>query len=204
MQRNGAGAGSGAARSRHLRNVRRSVARRLYEIEQIGRRPTSREAKLEALKNPYTRLLRIEGRVARQARAVAEASKRLRRTIPGALARSRRVLEHVAANGKQFVTQTRARILRRERKSEGKLVSISRVAPTGRQSPTTWWRSPGRRELSRRRDRMPVPRNRRRAPRPAPSAGTGAGQHPPPDESKSARARNGGPLQCATLAPACS
>src|SRR6187200_441388 len=50
-----------------FRNVGRSVARRLYEIEQIGRRPTSREAKLEALKHPYKRLIRITGRIVRQA-----------------------------------------------------------------------------------------------------------------------------------------
>lgn len=107
-----------------FRNVRRSVARRLYEIEQIGRRPTSREAKLEALKKPYKRLLRVAARVVRQARAVVEASKRLRRTIPGSIVRSLRVLEGIVTKGKQVVTQTRARILRGETKSEGKLVSI--------------------------------------------------------------------------------
>jgi IS5 family transposase len=107
-----------------FRNVRRSVAHRLYEIEQIGRRPTSREAKLEALKKPYARLLRIVGRVVRQALAVVEASKRLRRSIPGVLTRSLRVLERVASNGKQVVAQTRSRILRGQTKSEGKLVSI--------------------------------------------------------------------------------
>jgi transposase, IS5 family len=107
-----------------FRNVRRSVARRLYEIEQIGRRPTSREAKLEALKKPYKRLLRVTARVVRQACAVVEASKRLRRTIPGEIARSLRVLEGIVTTGKQVVAQTRARILRGETKSEGKLVSI--------------------------------------------------------------------------------
>lgn len=107
-----------------FRNVRRSVARRLYEIEQIGRRPTSREAKLEALKKPYRRLLRVTARVVRQARAVVEASKRLRRTITGEIVRSLRVLEGIVTNGKQVVAQTRARILRGETRSEGKLVSI--------------------------------------------------------------------------------
>ncbi|OJY15619.1 MAG: hypothetical protein BGO98_23345 [Myxococcales bacterium 68-20] len=107
-----------------FRNVRRSVARRLYEIEQIGRRPTSREAKLEALKRPYRRLLRVTARVVRQARAVVEASKRLRRTIPGEIVRSLRVLEGIVTNGKQVVAQTRARILRGDTRSEGKLVSI--------------------------------------------------------------------------------
>jgi IS5 family transposase len=107
-----------------FRNVRRSVARRLLEIEQIGRRPTSREAKLEALKKPYKRLLRITGRVVRQASAIVETSKRLRRTIPGAIVRSLHVLERVVLFGKQVVAQTRARILRGETKTEGKLVSI--------------------------------------------------------------------------------
>jgi len=107
-----------------FRNVRRSVARRLYEIEQIGRRPTSREAKLEALKKPYKRLLRTARRVVRQARAVVEAAARLRRTIPGRVARSLRVLEQVAFHGNQVVAQTRARVLRGETKSAGKLVSI--------------------------------------------------------------------------------
>ena len=107
-----------------FRNVRRSVARRLFEIEQIGRRPTSREAKLEALKKPYARLLRVAGRVVRQARAVVEAAKRLRRPISGEIARSLRVLEGILTTGKQVVAQTRARIVRGETKSEGKLVSI--------------------------------------------------------------------------------
>lgn len=90
-----------------FRNVRRSVARRLYEIEQVGRRPTSREAKLEALKKPYKRLLRVTARVVRQAQAVVEASKRLRRTIPGEILRSLGVLEGIVTNGKQVVAQTR-------------------------------------------------------------------------------------------------
>jgi IS5 family transposase len=107
-----------------FRNVRRSVARRLYEIEQIGRRPTSREAKLEALKKPYKRLLRIAGRVVRQAKWIVEASTRLRRTIPGGTARSLQVLEHIVLLGKQVIAQTRARVLRGETKSAGKLVSI--------------------------------------------------------------------------------
>ena len=107
-----------------FRNVRRSVARRLYEIEQIGRRPTSREAKLEALKNPYKRLLRITGRLVRQATAIVESSKRLRRTIPGSIARSLGVLQRVVLLGQQVIAQTRARVLRGETKSEGKLVSI--------------------------------------------------------------------------------
>jgi IS5 family transposase len=61
-----------------FRNVGRSVARRLLEVEQIGRRPTSREAKLEALKKPYARLLCVTGRIVRQAAEVVAASKRLR------------------------------------------------------------------------------------------------------------------------------
>jgi transposase, IS5 family len=107
-----------------FRNVRRSVARRLYEIEQINRRPTSREAKLEALKKPYKRLLRIVGRVVRQARVVVEAAKRLRRTIAGRVSRSLRGLECIVTNGKRVVVQTRARILRGETRTDGKLVSI--------------------------------------------------------------------------------
>jgi IS5 family transposase len=107
-----------------FRNVRRSVARRLYEIEQVGRRPTRREAKLEALKKPYKRLLHVTGRVLRQALAVVEASKRLRRQIPGDVARSLQILERLTTLGKQIVKQTRARIVRGQTQSEGKLVSI--------------------------------------------------------------------------------
>lgn len=68
--------------------------------------------------------MRTARRVVRQARAVVEAAARLRRTIPGRVARSLRVLEQVAFHGNQVVAQTRARVLRGETKSAGKLVSI--------------------------------------------------------------------------------
>ena len=124
MSINGAGASSGAARARHVSQRPPKCRRRLYEIEQIGRRPTTREAKREALKKPYKRLLGVAARVVRQAKLVVEASKRLRRVIPGAIARSLHVLKDVIANGKQVVAQTRARILHGETRSEGKIVSI--------------------------------------------------------------------------------
>src|SRR6201999_1241196 len=105
-------------------NVGPSVARRLYENDQLGPRPTTREATLEALKTPYTRLLRFTGRLVRQAREVVEAAKRLRRRIPGRIARRLQTLEGVVVHGKQVVAQTRARIVRGETQSAGKLVSI--------------------------------------------------------------------------------
>jgi IS5 family transposase len=66
----------------------------------------------------------IAGRLVCQAREVVETVARLRWTILGRVARSLRVLERVVVHGKQVVVQTRARILRGETKSDGKLVSI--------------------------------------------------------------------------------
>lgn len=107
-----------------FRNVHRSVARRRWELDQISRRPTSREKKIKALKKPYKRLLRITGRIIRQATEVVLAAKRLRRAIPNRTRRSLHLLERVVACGRQVVGQTRARIFRGETKLKGKLVSI--------------------------------------------------------------------------------
>jgi len=107
-----------------FRNVRRSVARRRWEIDQINRRPTSREKKLRALSRPYKRLLRIARRVVRQANEVVESARRLRRRVSGRVRRSLRVLEQVVVYGRRVVLQARARIVHGETKLKGKLVSI--------------------------------------------------------------------------------
>jgi IS5 family transposase len=106
--------------------VRRSVAHRLREIQQALRRKG--EAAMQALKRPYRGLLRIAGRLIRQAElAVAAGHDRLR------LARGRRArqiwssiakLEALAPLARQIIRQTRARVIRGEPRSEGKIISV--------------------------------------------------------------------------------
>jgi IS5 family transposase len=106
--------------------VRRSVAHRLREIQQALRRKG--EAAIQALKRPYRGLLRITGRLIRQAElAIAAGHERLR------VARGRRArqiwsslskLDALAPLARQVVRQTRARVIRGESRSEGKIISI--------------------------------------------------------------------------------
>jgi Transposase domain (DUF772) len=109
-----------------VRDVRRSVRRRVYEIGQAMRRRG--EAATAALQRPYRRLLRVTGRLVRQAATTAAAvpaqlgglSAAQQRVAAGALA----VLETILPRARQVLAQTRARILRGETTSAGKLVSL--------------------------------------------------------------------------------
>ena len=107
-------------------DVRRSLARRLLEIG-YALRQRGDEAK-EALVKPYKRLLRTTGRIKRQAirarRAAARAMKKARGKRRAALARAVEHLDTMIPRTEQVIRQTRARILRGETTSEGKLLSI--------------------------------------------------------------------------------
>ena len=106
--------------------VRRSIAHRLREISHALRRKG--EAAKEALKRPYRGLLRITGRLVRQAEmAVASGHERL------AAARGRNArriwlavakLDEVLPRARQVIRQTRARVLDSDTRSEGKIISI--------------------------------------------------------------------------------
>lgn len=107
-------------------DVRRSLARRLLEIG-YALRQRGDEAK-EALVKPYKRLLRTTGRTTRQAvrarRAAIRAMKKARGKRRTALARSVEKLDVFIPRARQVIHQTRARILRGQTSSEGKLLSI--------------------------------------------------------------------------------
>jgi IS5 family transposase len=107
-------------------DVRRSLARRLLEIG-YALRQRGDEAKA-ALVKPYKRLLRTTGRTTRQAirarRAAVRAMKKARGKRRAALARAVEKLNVFIPRAQQVIRQTRARILRGETSSEGKLLSI--------------------------------------------------------------------------------
>jgi Transposase domain (DUF772) len=107
------------------RDVRRSVRRRVYEIGQAMRRRGEATA---ALQRPYRGLLRVTGRVVRQAAATAAGVPAQLGTVPivqqRAAARALAVLETILPRAAQVLAQTRARILRGETTSAGKLVSL--------------------------------------------------------------------------------
>lgn len=110
----------------HLRNVKRAVCRRASEIAQALR--LRGERALEAIKKPYRGLMRITGRLVRQAeRALAEAPSKMRR-LDGkrrrAAARVLARLAELAPRARQIVRQTRARVLRGVTNSKGKILSI--------------------------------------------------------------------------------
>lgn len=109
-----------------VRSVSRSVARRLREIGQALR--LRGDAAKEAIKKPYRGLLRVTGRVVRQARsAVGAASEQLGALGDGAQAAAGRVLaqlETMLPRAQQVLRQTRARILRGATTTNGKLISI--------------------------------------------------------------------------------
>jgi IS5 family transposase len=106
--------------------VRRSIAHRLLEIAQALRRKG--EAAKEAIKRPYRGLLRITARLVRQAEmAVAAAHERLSsargrsaRRIWSAAAK----LDELLPRARQVIRQTRARVLRGNTQSEGKIISV--------------------------------------------------------------------------------
>ena len=109
-----------------VRNVRRSVSRRMREIAQGLRRRGDRAKR--AIRRPYRRLLRITGRLVRQAQRAAEQARQQSHAMRG---RRRRhvdrligLLGTMASHGRQVVRQTRARVLRGETRTPGKIVSI--------------------------------------------------------------------------------
>jgi IS5 family transposase len=109
-----------------VRDVRRSVGRRLREIGQALRRRG--EAARAALRRPYRRLLRITRRVVREAqRSVGAARRQLRQLPPAAQRQVRRhltVLGTMLPRVKQIVHQTSRRIGRGVTTGADKLVSL--------------------------------------------------------------------------------
>jgi len=109
-----------------FRNVHRSVSRRMHEIAQGLRRRGERAKR--AIKRPYRLLLRITGRIARQAYRAAQASRaqgrklsrRERKRVDRLVAHIETMLPRV----RQVIRQTRGRVLRRETRTPGKIVSI--------------------------------------------------------------------------------
>jgi IS5 family transposase len=109
-----------------LRNVRRSVSHRMREIAQGLRRRGERAKR--AIRKPYRRLLRITGRLVRQAERAAEQAQQQLGKMRGH--RRRRVdklastIASAAAHGRQVMRQTRARVLGAQTRTPGKIVSI--------------------------------------------------------------------------------
>jgi IS5 family transposase len=109
-----------------MRDVRRSVGRRMREIGLALRRRG--DARRAALKRPYRRLLRITRRVLREtARGVAASRRQLKRLSPQAQRQARRVLTDLRTmmpRVRQLIAQTRARVVAGVTTTAGKLVSI--------------------------------------------------------------------------------
>jgi IS5 family transposase len=107
-------------------DVRRSLARRLLEIG-YALRQRGDDAKAAIVK-PYKRLLRTTGRITRQAlrarRAAIRAMKKARGKRRAALARAVEKIDVFVPRAQQVIRQTRARILRGDTTSDGKLLSI--------------------------------------------------------------------------------
>jgi IS5 family transposase len=107
-------------------DVRRSIARRLLEIG-YALRKRGDDAKA-ALVKPYRRLLRVTGRITRQAqrarRAALRAMKKARGKRRRALERSVQKLDTFIPRAQQVIRQTRARVIRGVPNSEGKLLSV--------------------------------------------------------------------------------
>ena len=110
-----------------LHSVKRSVSRRMREI---GRalKIRDRDARSRALVKPYKGLLRVTGRLVRQAERASEAARRqMSRMNEQARAAAAVVLAELSKmipRARQVVRQTRARIVRGVTDSKGKLVSI--------------------------------------------------------------------------------
>jgi IS5 family transposase len=111
----------------HLRNVRRSVGRRMRELAAALRAKT-RAARKRAVVAPYKKLLRLVRRFTRQAGRAVTAAREQLGDLSGAL---RPRVERMAGRlskmlplARQVIRQTRARILGGNTRSEGKLVSI--------------------------------------------------------------------------------
>jgi IS5 family transposase len=110
----------------HVRDVARSVSRRMREIAQALRLRGDKAH--EAIKKPYRKLLRITGRLIRQATRAAAASRkqvarfrgRNRRAVIRQVAR----LDAMLPRAQQVVRQTRARVLRAITTSKDKIISL--------------------------------------------------------------------------------
>jgi len=109
-----------------LRNVRRSVSRRMREIAQ-GLRRRGEKAK-RAIRKPYRRLLRITARLVRQAERSAEQAARQLRTMRGRrrarIEKLARTIGKMTTHGRQVIRQARARVLGAETRTPGKIVSV--------------------------------------------------------------------------------
>jgi transposase, IS5 family len=118
---------AGVKLSFKVRDVRRQVGRRMREVTQAIRL-RGKAQRQRALEKPYRRLLRVTGRLVRQAvRACQETPAQLRRLgrrSRGQVQRTLKHLEQMIPRGHQVVRQTRARVLRGKTRSAGKLVSI--------------------------------------------------------------------------------
>jgi IS5 family transposase len=110
-----------------LRSVRRSMSRRMREIAAALRR-RDKDARNKALDKPYRGILRITGRLVRQAeRASQVAHKQIKRMNDEARAAAAVLLEEIekiVPRARQVLRQTRARIQKGVTDSKGKLVSI--------------------------------------------------------------------------------
>lgn len=117
-------AGEGGAT---LRDRRRSVTRRLIEIGRIARsKGAQRQEKLtRAYQQLVTATSRVVGQAKRFAREIAAGVKRTRDVLQrAALDGLRQELEMFIPRVQQVIRQTRARILRGDTQSEGKLLSL--------------------------------------------------------------------------------
>jgi IS5 family transposase len=117
---------AGVAMPGPIRNVHRSVARRLREIGQAMRRRG--EAATAAMRRPYQRLLRITRRVLRHGAQCAAAAEGQRAEFAPAqeatVKRLRAALTTILPRAHRIVTQTRARILRGITTTADKVVSL--------------------------------------------------------------------------------
>jgi IS5 family transposase len=110
-----------------LRDRTRSVKLRLLEIGRVAR--SKGPVRLDKLTQHYRRLLdatsRVVGQAKRFSKEIAEGVKRSRNSLKQlALAGLRRQLDEMMPRVKQVMKQTRARILRGNTRSEGKLLSM--------------------------------------------------------------------------------
>lgn len=109
-----------------LVDVSRSVTRRCNEIKQALRKKSDEVR--EAIKTPYRGLLRITGRLVRQAVSSIDVARsqmnKLGEEAKRKAARAVGKLETILPRAKQVIRQTRARIIRGVTNSSGKLISI--------------------------------------------------------------------------------
>jgi IS5 family transposase len=117
---------AGVKLSFKLRHVGRSVSRRMREIGQALR--LRGEAAKDAIKKPYRRLLRITGRIVRQAEAALEQTTAqaatLKKMARAKVDRILKTLREMTPRARRVVQQTRARIVRGVTHSKTKLISI--------------------------------------------------------------------------------